>query len=150
MKNYSLLVLFGFLSVVNALDLFKKGIDLMPDTCVTDSNCRSAEYCDHDFPNPFGKCAKGKDEKEMCMFDRHCASKRCSLFRCERRLQIRDGPCKISADCPDDQYCDDIEGSKDLRKCYNRKCLGTCRKDSQCLSDKCHLFTCIKPANSSC
>ena len=150
MQILGLVVAFALLSLSGALDLIKKGIDLMPSTCVTDSNCRSHEFCDHDFPNPFGKCAKGKSEGEMCMFDRHCASKRCSYFRCEKRVQLKDGPCKISADCPDDQFCDDIEGSDDLRKCYDRKCFGTCRKDSQCLSDRCHLFTCIKPSNITC
>lgn len=122
-------------------------IDLIDGKCLSDSSCKVTEYCERDFPNPFGSCVAGHEESHSCLFDRHCASKRCHYFRCKKRIQIRNGPCKISADCPDDQFCDDIKDRDDLRQCFNRKCVGTCRKDSQCLSDKCHLFTCVRADN---
>lgn len=125
----------------------KRLIDLFDNRCVFDSTCRSAEYCDRDFPNPFGRCKPGLLEGAKCFMDRYCASKRCSYFSCEKRIQVANGPCSISADCPDNQYCDDIPGRDDLRQCFDRKCIGSCSKDSQCLSDQCHLFTCVKGPN---
>jgi hypothetical protein len=118
--------------------------DILGGGCITDGMCRPTEYCDHDFPNPIGKCKMGQEEGQGCFRDRYCASKICSFFKCKKRIQIRNGPCKISADCPDDQFCDDIPNREDLRQCFDRKCLGSCRKDSQCRSDKCHLFICAK------
>ncbi|CAF0855049.1 unnamed protein product, partial [Brachionus calyciflorus] len=123
----------------------RRGIDLLPGgTCLTDSNCRSSEYCNHKLINPFGECVKGDDEGSKCLMDRYCASKQCSFFTCKKRIQVKDGPCKKSADCLDTQYCDEIKGRDDLNQCFDRKCTGSCRKDSQCMSDKCHFFTCTK------
>jgi hypothetical protein len=124
-------------------------LDIIDSKCIKDSNCKSDEYCDHDFPNPIGECRVGHPEKHTCLLDRHCASKRCSFFRCKKRIQVKDGPCKITADCLDHQYCDEIKDRDDLRQCVDRKCIGICSKDSQCLSNNCHLFICIKPKNST-
>jgi hypothetical protein len=124
-------------------------LDIIDSKCIKDSNCKSDEYCDHDFPNPIGECKEGHGEKHSCLLDRHCASKRCSFFRCKKRIQVKDGPCKITADCLEDQYCAEIKDRDDLRACVNRKCAGVCSKDSQCMSNNCHLFICIKQANST-
>ena len=45
-------------------------------------------------------------------------------------------------DCLNNQYCDDLQGRKDLRQCMDRKASGYCRKDSQCISDNCSWFRC--------
>lgn len=119
------------------------GINLL-NTCFLDSGCASQEYCDKDLLSPLGKCKRGDPEGTICIRSRTCESKKCEFFKCKKRISIKDGPCKTSADCPEDQYCDDIPDRDDLRQCYDRKCIGTCRKDSQCLSDKCHFFTCIR------
>lgn len=116
---------------------------LIGEKCLTDSQCRSSEYCNRNFPNPFGECIQGDSEGKGCIMDRYCASKKCSFFKCKKQILIKDGPCKRSADCLDSQYCDDIEGRK-LRQCFDRKCTGSCRKNSQCMSDKCHFFTCTR------
>lgn len=137
-KNCLVLLLVFSISI-DAFDILGK--------CLTDSSCRSSQYCDRDFPNPFGKCVDGYPEGSRCLMDRYCESKQCSFFKCKKRIQVKDGPCAVSADCIDDQYCDDIPGRKDLRQCFDRKCIGTCSKDSQCLSDKCHFFTCVKGPN---
>jgi hypothetical protein len=131
-------------AIVNVLS-----IDLIDGKCLVDNNCKSDEYCDHDFPNPIGACKTGHDQGHSCLFDRHCASKRCHFFRCKKRIQIKDGPCKINADCTDKQHCTDIKERDDLRQCVDRKCTGVCSKDSQCLSNKCTLFVCIKPVNTT-
>lgn len=116
--------------------------------CLTESNCASDEYCDRDFPNPIGECKKGAAEGRYCFRDKHCASKRCSLFRCKPRIQKRNGPCKVNADCPDNQFCKKLEN--DLRQCYNRKCIGSCFRDQECLSNRCHIFVCIKKQDVDC
>jgi hypothetical protein len=103
-----------------------------------------SEYCDHDFPNPVGKCKLGSEAGQSCLRDRHCASKRCHFLKCANRLKMKDGPCKIDSDCPDDQYCMKLPNTDDLRMCTNRNILGACLKDSECLSGRCHLFTCVK------
>jgi hypothetical protein len=115
-----------------------------------DSSCKSTEYCDKQLFSAFGVCKEGHEENHSCMFDSHCASKQCSYFKCVKRVMIKDGPCKQSADCPNTQYCDDIDGRSDLRRCYDRKCSGACRKDSMCLSDKCFRQECEKPDNMKC
>lgn len=63
-------------------------VDLLNNSCVKDSNCDRTEYCDHDFPNPIGKCRKGLEANEYCVLDRHCASKHCHLFHCKARAPI--------------------------------------------------------------
>lgn len=63
-------------------------IDILDDRCLTDSSCGSTEYCDRDFPNPFGRCKAGLDSDKACLLDRYCASKQCSFFRCKPRVQV--------------------------------------------------------------
>lgn len=116
---------------------------LIGERCLTDSQCRSSQYCSHSFLNPLGECIQGDEEGKRCVMDRYCASKKCSFFKCKKQILVKDGPCKRSADCLDTQYCDDIKG-RDLRQCFDRKCTGSCKKDSQCMSDKCHFFTCTR------
>jgi len=76
--------------VIFIMALVNGGIlsDMLDMGCLTDSSCRSAEYCDRDFPNPFGKCKLGADADRPCIMDRHCASKKCSFFRCTPRIMV--------------------------------------------------------------
>ncbi len=53
--------------------------------CIKDDECRLIEYCDKDLLLPIGHCKLGKLDGEVCSEDRHCASKRCSLFICKYR-----------------------------------------------------------------
>lgn len=115
----------------------------LTDRCVSDSNCKMDEYCDKGLLNPFGKCKEGLKNGELCLQDSKCASKRCSYFICKERIKIRDGPCKVAQDCPNDQFCDSISGTDDLKKCVNRKCKGVCTKNSECSSNNCHLLICV-------
>ncbi len=122
-----------------------KSFDLTNGFCLTSSNCGSTQYCDRDLPNPIGKCKEGYKEGERCIRDKHCASKRCNFFKCVSREKVKDGLCNKkwkNTDCPENQYCEEIEDEK--YKCIDRKCLGLCKRNSQCLSDRCHLFTCVK------
>lgn len=135
---------FSLVFVFFVFVISKSKANLLKGACITDDSCNASEYCDHDFPNPVGKCTQGYAEGESCLMDRKCASKRCSLFKCEKRLQMKDGPCKINTDCPDDQYCSKIPETDGLRICTDRKAFGACYKDSQCLSNHCHLFQCTK------
>ncbi len=135
-------VVFSLILVLNVLST--RSIDILNGACLTDTNCGTTEYCDHDFPNPIGRCKTGYEPGENCFRDKHCASKRCHLFKCEKRLQMKDGPCKINEDCPETQYCSRLPNTDDLHMCTDRKNIGACLKNSQCISDKCHLFTCVK------
>lgn len=117
---------------------------LIGNKCLLDTNCNTIQYCDQEFPNPVGTCKDGHKEGEACLKDSHCASKQCHFFKCKKRIEVKDGPCKISADCNDQQYCDEIPGRKELKQCFDRKCKGSCLKDSECLSNNCHLFQCVK------
>ena len=119
--------------------------------CLRSSNCDPTEYCDRDFPNPLGKCKQGSDNGEACVLDKYCASKRCKLFKCVGREQIRDGLCRKelkSADCPENQRCKEV--SDDRYECVNRKCLGWCKRNTDCMSNKCHLFVCVKSEDKGC
>ncbi len=119
-------------------------ISLSFNSCLMSSNCGPTEYCHRDLPNPIGECRPGYSAGTACFRNSVCASKKCSLFVCEGRDKIKDGKCDKelkNADCPADQYCKEID---DEYRCTNRKCIGFCKKDSQCISDKCHLFTCVK------
>ena len=118
--------------------------DILNGACITDGNCGTNEFCDHDFPNPVGKCSPGLLDGKACLRDRYCESKRCHLFVCEKRMQLKDGPCKIEADCPDDQYCHKIPDTDGLHICADRKNSGSCLRDKHCLSNRCHLFQCVK------
>ena len=118
--------------------------ELLAGKCLRDNNCEPTQYCDHDFPNPIGDCVEGLKENESCLRDRKCASKQCSYFKCKKRIQVKDGPCKLDADCPNDQFCDKMPDRDDLKKCIDRKCIGLCKHNHQCSSNKCHLFTCVK------
>jgi hypothetical protein len=115
--------------------------------CLTDSNCKSNEYCDQDFPNPLGECKTGKKDGELCLKDSKCASKRCSFLTCKARLQTLNGPCKVALDCQNTQFCEEIKDTDGLKKCVDRKCKGVCKKDSECSSNKCHLFVCVNENN---
>jgi hypothetical protein len=84
MKKISIVFLIFAVMVANA-----GLVDILDDRCLTDSSCRPTEYCDRDFPNPFGRCKQGYDANESCLMDRHCASKKCHFFRCQPRVQVR-------------------------------------------------------------
>ena len=118
------------------------------DKCLLDSNCESTAYCDHDFPNPFGKCVKGADDGSLCVRDRYCASKKCSFFKCKVRKHQRDGICKTHIDCSPDQYCK--KNDQDEMRCIDRKCSGGCFNDYECISERCHLFSCVKIESPYC
>ena len=45
----------------------------------------------------------GAKEGDICLRDRACESKKCRFFRCEKRIAVKDGPCKKSADCLNNQ-----------------------------------------------
>lgn len=116
----------------------------LTETCLSSSNCGPTEYCDRDLPNPIGKCKQGYEPGSSCLRNQVCASKKCTFFTCAQRDQIQDGNCEKKlkhADCPSNQYCKKVD---DRYRCVNRKCLGLCRKDAQCISNHCHLFTCVK------
>ena len=113
--------------------------------CITSTNCGSTQYCSRDLPNPIGKCKDGYKDGESCLRNKYCESKRCSFFKCVSRDKSKDGMCDKkwkNTDCLASQYCNEV--SDGVYKCVDRKCIGICRKNSQCLSDKCHLFTCVK------
>ncbi len=136
--------MFSILLIILLLTKPSENFSLSFDSCLASSNCGPTEYCDRDLPNPIGVCKPGYLGGRACFRDRVCASKKCTFFVCENRDKIRDGQCdkKLkNTDCPTDQYCKQIDGEY---KCANRKCLGFCRKDSQCISNQCHLFTCVK------
>jgi hypothetical protein len=118
--------------------------------CVSESSCKLDEYCDKDFPNPFGVCKEGLKVGDFCLKDSRCSTKRCNYFRCKERLTLRDGPCKVHQDCPADQFCNKIEDTDGLKKCVNRKCKGVCKTNAECLSNKCHLFICVNQDSSKC
>lgn len=93
LKNLVYISLISYL----ILNFYKvESLDLLGDRCLLDSQCRTTQYCETDFPNPVGDCKDGKDEGELCLRDRTCASKKCHFFKCKKRLQVKDGPCKIS------------------------------------------------------
>ena len=115
--------------------------------CLTDKDCKQHEYCDHTGLNPIGSCKAGKENKEMCAFDRHCKSKVCHLLRCQARKPVRDGPCTKDQhdECLPEQYC-----SKTKKYiCQDRKCSGFCSKDYHCVSNSCRLFYCKKSVNTT-
>lgn len=124
---------------------------LSTDGCTFDSSCRPFELCDKSTFGLLGECIRGKVGGKRCMRDRECESKECSWFHCEDRPNVQNGPCKHSADCPDDQYCDDLEGRDDLRQCFDKICSGKCRKDSQCKTDDCSITgVCKASDDASC
>jgi hypothetical protein len=119
----------------------KRGI--FGDRCLKDGSCGPTQYCDHDFPNPFGKCKEGLVDGSACIRDSRCASKKCSFFFCASRNRVVNGTCQINADCLSYQYC----GSNKKRSgsiCKDRKCMGFCSKNKHCMSNNCHLLTCMK------
>jgi len=132
----------AFLGVKNPLKFL--------DKCITDSECKPNEYCDHKGVNPFGKCAVGYPDNEKCTFDRHCRSKNCHLFKCVGKALVKDGPCTKDHhdECLPEQYC-----SKSKKyHCKDRKCSGWCKKDFHCLSNNCRrskFFRCEAPAKGS-
>ena len=120
------------------------GIKILNGVCLRSSNCGPTEYCDRDFPNPVGKCKEGYVSGKHCLADRYCASKKCSFFVCKGQEKIRDGKCEKKlehTDCPSNQYCK--KNDDDEYKCMNRKCRGFCKRSAECMSNKCHLFTCV-------
>jgi hypothetical protein len=86
--------------VLISLEQHGRAIDILDDRCLTDSSCGTTEYCDRDFPNPFGRCKPGYAADATCLFDRHCASKNCSFFKCKARILIKNGPCKVNKEPP--------------------------------------------------
>jgi hypothetical protein len=133
------------LSILLFLHLLSYAISIsILNSCFLDSSCKSQEYCEKDLLSPIGNCKRGDPDGAICLRSRTCESKKCEFFKCKKRINVKDGPCKTSSDCPEDQYCDDIPERDELRQCFDRKCIGACRKDSQCLSDKCHFFSCIR------
>jgi hypothetical protein len=105
--------------------------------CLSNSNCKSTEYCDRELLSPLGECKQGLENGKACLKNSICASKRCSLFRCVERNKFKDGQCKMHQDCPNDQYCNDDT-------CLDRKCRGFCKLDAECMSNQCHLFRCVR------
>ncbi|CAF0925631.1 unnamed protein product [Brachionus calyciflorus] len=102
------------------------------------------EFCDHTGINPIGSCKEGKKVNDSCVFDRHCRTKNCHLFKCVSRKPVRDGPCTedTHSECIPEQYCSSREKTF---KCRDRKCSGMCSKDAHCLSNKCSVLFCKKP-----
>jgi hypothetical protein len=92
MKAQVMLVFALCVAVVHAV-VDKRSIDLIDGKCITDSSCKSNEFCDRDLLNPFGLCKVGHEEGHACLFDSHCASKQCSFFRCKKPIMVKDGPC---------------------------------------------------------
>ena len=114
------------------------------NTCFFDSSCLSSQYCDKRLLDIRGRCVEGTEENTPCFRDRTCASKQCHLFQCKKRMNVQNGPCVKSADCPANQYCDKVAYRSELKQCMNRKCSGSCSKDDICLSGTCRLWSCVK------
>ena len=148
------------LSVKNPLKFLGK--------CLTDSECKQYEYCDHhrygigeckagilnrfiDLKNRYclSNCliTKGKENNVTCIFDRHCRSKVCHHLKCVAKKPVKDGPCTKNQhiECIPEQYCH--HEKKDIYFCVNRKCSGLCVKNEHCLSNKCEWLSCKKPVN---
>lgn len=113
--------------------------------CISDSECKPNEYCEHSGINPFGSCKIGKENKQSCVFDRHCRSKICHHLKCTSKKPVKDGVCSKDQheECIAEQYCHHVK--KEEYKCINRKCSGLCIKDAHCLSKNCSLLHCKKP-----
>lgn len=132
----------AFLGVKNPLKAFGK--------CISDSECKSNEFCDHTGINPIGDCKIGYPDNSKCTFDRHCKSKVCHLFKCVGKKPVKDGPCTkdYHNECLPEQYC---SKSKDYH-CKDRKCKGFCLKDYHCISGSCRksfFSRCEKPPKDS-
>ena len=71
----------------------------------------------------------------------------CHHLKCVAKKPVIDGPCTKDqhTECIPEQYCH--HEKKDIYVCINRKCSGLCAKNEHCLSNKCDLFHCKKPAN---
>ena len=138
-------------SVVNSIlkNPFKDSPLKIIGKCISDHDCKQHEYCDHTGINPFGSCKDGKDTNQTCVFDRHCKTKQCHLLKCVKKKPVRDGVCEkdMHSDCIPEQYCHhEKKDKKDLYVCADRKCSGFCLKDVHCLTNKCKLARCEKPA----
>ena len=134
MKTYSYVILIVIIEELFALN------------CYFDSKCMPSQYCEKGVFSFKGQCVNGTEENRPCFRDRTCASKQCHLFRCRKKMNIENGPCYKSADCPSHQYCDKVAERSELKQCMNRKCNGSCTKDSSCMSDNCRLWSCVKDA----
>ncbi len=138
-KVKNLIILVVSLSVVSSLDVLS-----LANKCVTDSQCKSEEFCDHTGLNPVGSCRHGYPNDAKCHFDRHCSSKQCENFKCAAKKLTRDGPCDKDqhSQCLPEQYCREI--GKLSYYCRDRKCSGFCFffKNHLCLSNKCNFFWC--------
>lgn len=146
--EYSNEELMNFL-LFNKRDLGSKNPLKFIGKCLSDSECKKNEYCDHHGINPFGSCKAGKDNNQTCVMDRYCKSKVCHHLKCMARKPVKDGPCSKDQhqECIPEQYCHHVK--KEEYICSNRKCSGLCGKDVHCLSNKCSLFHCKKP-NTGC
>jgi len=120
------------------------------ECCILDSGCRASEYCETGFFKISGRCIQGSDEGRACFRDRTCASKQCHFFQCKKRVNVENGPCTKSADCPPTQYCDKVDQRGELKQCMTRRCTGSCSRDEQCMSNNCRLWTCVSQDSSKC
>jgi hypothetical protein len=78
--NYFIVILAFFLTLCSISSGFLNNPLKMLNKCISDKECKPLEYCEHSGINPFGSCHPGKDEKQSCVFDRHCKSKGIELL----------------------------------------------------------------------
>ena len=150
-KLFSLLKLKNMnieMKLVNFI-LFLVSLDHL-EFCILDSGCRASEYCVTSLFQIKGRCIEGSEEGRACFRDRTCASKQCHFFRCKRRVNVENGPCTQTADCPPTQYCDKVQDRGELKQCMTRRCTGSCSKDEQCMSNNCRFWTCVSQDSSKC
>lgn len=123
----------ALLDLKNPLELFNK--------CISDHECKPAQFCDHNGVNPIGSCVPGYPLGQSCHFDRHCASKYCHNYKCVAKKPLRNGPCQKNQhqQCLPDQYCKNSF-------CADRMCSGWCTNRKYCMSNKCCMFRCTKPS----
>lgn len=120
------------------------------ECCILDSGCQATEYCQTGIFSLMGTCVEGSGENYACFRDRTCASKQCHFFRCKKRVNVENGPCSLTADCPATQYCDKVDSRSELKECKTRRCVGSCSKDEQCMSNNCRFWTCVSQDSSKC
>ncbi len=112
--------------------------------CLKHTDCRRTDYCDKPFLSSIGKCVLGKEDGGLCKDHNVCASKHCALLQCKSRTRVEDGPCKESAHCLDNQYCNE------LKTCVDQKCGGSCMRDDECASTKCTFLKCTQTTKNNC
>ena len=135
----------NFQNLILIITLFKS-----ITSCMLDSGCNASEYCQTSLFSITGRCVEGSEENRACFRDRTCGSKQCHLFRCKKRVNVENGPCTYTADCPSTQYCDKVEERKELKQCMTRRCMGTCSRNEQCMSNNCRFWTCVSQDSPKC